>query len=110
MQKFSSHVVEKCLAVFNDENRSRVIHELICAPHFEQLLQDPHANYVVQSALRHSEVCNMSVYIPIAASGILKCMKFPQSCLSFFGALSMNILIPLIYLLSISFLTFALYF
>ncbi|XP_047176130.1 uncharacterized protein LOC124843428 [Vigna umbellata] len=55
MQKFSSHVVEKCLAVFNDENRSRVIHELLCAPHFERLLQDPHANYVVQSALRHSE-------------------------------------------------------
>ncbi|KAK7331707.1 hypothetical protein VNO80_28444 [Phaseolus coccineus] len=55
MQKFSSHVVEKCLAVFNDENRSRVIHELLWAPHFEQLLQDPHANYVVQSALRHSE-------------------------------------------------------
>ena len=60
MQKFSSHVVEKCLAVFNDENRSRVIHELLWAPHFEQLLQDPHANYVVQSALRHSEVCNMN--------------------------------------------------
>ncbi|CAJ1963495.1 unnamed protein product [Sphenostylis stenocarpa] len=55
MQKFSSHVVEKCLVVFNDENRSRVIHELLSAPHFELLLQDPHANYVVQSALRHSE-------------------------------------------------------
>ncbi|KAK7328157.1 hypothetical protein VNO77_22254 [Canavalia gladiata] len=55
MQKFSSHVVEKCLAVFDDENRSRVIHELLSAPHFEQLLQDPHANYVVQSALRLSE-------------------------------------------------------
>ncbi|KAG4955741.1 hypothetical protein JHK84_041722 [Glycine max] len=55
MQKFGSHVVEKCLAVFNDENRSRVIHELLSAPHFEQLLQDPHANYVIQSAVRHSE-------------------------------------------------------
>ncbi|KAL5176113.1 putative pumilio 7, chloroplastic [Glycine soja] len=55
MQKFGSHVVEKCLAVFNDENQSRVIHELLSAPHFEQLLQDPHANYVIQSALRHSE-------------------------------------------------------
>ncbi|XP_054804103.1 uncharacterized protein LOC129307233 [Prosopis cineraria] len=54
-QKFSSHVVEKCLAVFNDEHRARVIHELLSAPHFEQLLQDPHANYVIQSALRHSE-------------------------------------------------------
>ena len=57
-QKFSSHVVEKCLAVFSDENRSRVIRELLSAPHFEHLLQDPHANYVVQSALRYSEVCN----------------------------------------------------
>ncbi|XP_057739536.1 mRNA-binding protein puf3-like [Arachis stenosperma] len=55
MQKFSSHVVEKCLAVFNDENRARIICELLCAPCFEQLLQDPHANYVIQSALRYSE-------------------------------------------------------
>ncbi|KAG5057720.1 hypothetical protein AAZX31_05G108700 [Glycine max] len=54
-QKFGSHVVEKCLAAFNDENRSRVILELLSTPHFEHLLQDPHANYVVQSALRHSE-------------------------------------------------------
>ncbi|OIV91574.1 hypothetical protein TanjilG_08986 [Lupinus angustifolius] len=55
MQKFGSHVVEKCLAVFNDENRSRVIFELVSAHRFGQLLQDPHANYVVQSALRHSK-------------------------------------------------------
>ncbi|KAI4296355.1 hypothetical protein L6164_036320 [Bauhinia variegata] len=55
IQKFSSHVIEKCLAVLNDENQSRIIHELLRAPHFEQLLQDPHANYVVQSALRHSK-------------------------------------------------------
>ncbi|KAG6709858.1 hypothetical protein I3842_06G153700 [Carya illinoinensis] len=55
MQKFSSHVVEKCLDVFNDESRSRVIHELLSVSHFEQLLQHPHANYVVQTALRVSE-------------------------------------------------------
>lgn len=61
MQKFSSHVVEKCLAVFNDEDRPRIVRELLSAPRFEQLLQDPHANYVVQSALRHSEVCSMSM-------------------------------------------------
>ncbi|XWS39714.1 hypothetical protein CRYUN_Cryun18bG0078600 [Craigia yunnanensis] len=54
-QKFSSHVVEKCLVVLNDESRSRIIHELLSATHFEQLLQDPHANYVVQTALRVSE-------------------------------------------------------
>ncbi|XVE66541.1 hypothetical protein DITRI_Ditri08aG0087200 [Diplodiscus trichospermus] len=54
-QKFSSHVVEKCLLVLNDENRSRIIHELLSATQFEQLLQDPHANYVVQTALRVSK-------------------------------------------------------
>ncbi|OIW02105.1 hypothetical protein TanjilG_26645 [Lupinus angustifolius] len=55
--KFASHVVEKCLVVFNDENRSRVIHELLSSPCFEHLLLDPHANYVVQKALLHSEGC-----------------------------------------------------
>ncbi|XAR53060.1 hypothetical protein NMG60_11021456 [Bertholletia excelsa] len=54
-QKFSSHVVEKCLVVFDEEMRSKIIHELLSASHFEQLLQDPHANYVVQTALRVSE-------------------------------------------------------
>lgn len=55
-QKFSSHVVEKCLVVCNNEVRSKIIHELLLATHFEQLLQDPHANYVVQTALKVSEV------------------------------------------------------
>ncbi|KAK6945721.1 Pumilio RNA-binding repeat [Dillenia turbinata] len=54
-QKFSSHVVEKCLAVLNDEDRSRIISELLSTQHFEQLLQDPHANYVIQTALKVSE-------------------------------------------------------
>ncbi|KAH6831689.1 pumilio 7 [Perilla frutescens var. hirtella] len=54
-QKFSSHVVEKCLAVCSNETRSKIIHELLSATYFEQLLQDPHANYVVQTALRVSE-------------------------------------------------------
>lgn len=54
-QKFSSHVVEKCLAVCSNEVRSTIIHELLSATHFEQLLQDPHANYVVQTALKVSE-------------------------------------------------------
>ncbi|KAK8617551.1 hypothetical protein V6N13_080461 [Hibiscus sabdariffa] len=55
LQKFSSHVVEKCLIVLTDDGRSRVIRELLSATHFEQLLQDPHANYVVQTAVRVSE-------------------------------------------------------
>ncbi|KAL4273700.1 hypothetical protein GQ457_13G006850 [Hibiscus cannabinus] len=54
-QKFSSHVVEKCLVVLNAECRSKIIHELLSTTHFERLLQDPHANYVVQTALRVSE-------------------------------------------------------
>ncbi|CAI9104012.1 OLC1v1002615C1 [Oldenlandia corymbosa var. corymbosa] len=54
-QKFSSHVVEKCLVTCNNEVRSKIIHEMLAATHFEQLLQDPHANYVVQTALKVSE-------------------------------------------------------
>ncbi|KAB2023773.1 hypothetical protein ES319_D06G042100v1 [Gossypium barbadense] len=50
MQKFSSHVVEKCLKHFA-ESRSQIIRELTSVVHFEQLLQDPFANYVIQSAL-----------------------------------------------------------
>ncbi|KAJ4966970.1 hypothetical protein NE237_018819 [Protea cynaroides] len=50
-QKFSSNVVEKCLKVFGEENRSRIILELLSYSHFGQLLQDPFANYVIQSAL-----------------------------------------------------------
>ncbi|GER42710.1 pumilio 7 [Striga asiatica] len=54
-QKFSSHVVEKCLVLCNEGIRSKIIHELLSASYFEQLLQDPHANYVIQTALRVTE-------------------------------------------------------
>ncbi|CAJ1974114.1 unnamed protein product [Sphenostylis stenocarpa] len=47
---FGSHVVEKCLKNIGD-SRSRIVRELLAAPHFERLLQDPYANYVIQSAL-----------------------------------------------------------
>ncbi|KAA8538060.1 hypothetical protein F0562_027360 [Nyssa sinensis] len=57
MQKFGSHVVEKCLKCL-EESQSRIIHELLSVPHFEQLLQDPFANYVIQSALRITQVWN----------------------------------------------------
>ncbi|KAK7282811.1 hypothetical protein RIF29_11881 [Crotalaria pallida] len=49
-QKFSSHVVQRCLEHVAD-SRSRIIREFLSAPHFEQLLQDPFANYVIQTAL-----------------------------------------------------------
>ncbi|KAG2274636.1 hypothetical protein Bca52824_057191 [Brassica carinata] len=49
-QKFSSHVVEKCLEHY-PESRSQIVRELVSVPNFERLLQDPFANYVIQSAL-----------------------------------------------------------
>ncbi|KDP41370.1 hypothetical protein JCGZ_15777 [Jatropha curcas] len=50
MQKFSSHVVEKCLKHL-EESREQIIHELTSVSRFDHLLQDPFANYVIQSAL-----------------------------------------------------------
>ncbi|KAM0936120.1 putative armadillo-like helical, pumilio domain-containing protein [Dioscorea sansibarensis] len=54
-QKFSSNVVERCLKVFSEEGRARIITELLSVPRFEQLVQDPYANYVIQSALVNSK-------------------------------------------------------
>lgn len=55
MQKFSSNVVEKCLKLAGEEKRARIIRELINNSRLGQLLQDPFANYVVQSALTTSK-------------------------------------------------------
>ncbi|XVE60479.1 hypothetical protein DITRI_Ditri05aG0132200 [Diplodiscus trichospermus] len=60
MQKFSSHVVEKCLK-HCAESRSQIIRELISVVHFEQLLQDPFANYVIQSALAVTKVWELVI-------------------------------------------------
>ncbi|CAI5962046.1 unnamed protein product, partial [Closterium sp. NIES-64] len=49
--KFSSNVVEKCLKLAPDNCRHLIIQELVVSPLLGQLLQDPFANYVVQSAL-----------------------------------------------------------
>ncbi|XP_008790832.2 mRNA-binding protein PUF3-like [Phoenix dactylifera] len=54
-QKFSSNVVEKCLKFFGEDHREQIIAELLSVPQFEQLLQDPYANYVIQSALGNSK-------------------------------------------------------
>jgi hypothetical protein len=54
-QKFSSHVVEKCLE-FIVEARARIVQELLSVPQFERLLQDPYGNYVVQRALEFTKV------------------------------------------------------
>ncbi|EOA38910.1 hypothetical protein CARUB_v10011306mg, partial [Capsella rubella] len=49
-QKFSSHVIEKCLRTY-PESRGEIVRELLSVPNFEYLLQDPYANYVIQTAL-----------------------------------------------------------
>uniref|UniRef100_A0A803LUK8 PUM-HD domain-containing protein n=2 Tax=Chenopodium quinoa TaxID=63459 RepID=A0A803LUK8_CHEQI len=54
MQKFSSHVVEKCFK-FYEESHARIVYELLSVSHFEQLVQDPYANYVIQSALENTK-------------------------------------------------------
>jgi len=56
MQKFSSNVVEKCLKVFKEADKAKIILELLAMPHLEQLLQHPYANYVIYSALQNSKV------------------------------------------------------
>lgn len=76
-------MVEKCLVVFNNENRTEIIHELLSAPHFDQLLQDAHANYVIQKALRHSEVCS---HISFAASYLSQVHKIFIVMSEHFGA------------------------
>ncbi|KAI5082193.1 hypothetical protein GOP47_0001936 [Adiantum capillus-veneris] len=56
MQKFSSNVVEKCLKLSGEESKAQIIRELMSSARLAQLLQDPFANYVVQSALMVSKV------------------------------------------------------
>jgi hypothetical protein len=56
MQKFSSNVVEKCLKVFKEVDKAKIILEILATPHLEQLLQHPYANYVIYSALQNSKV------------------------------------------------------
>lgn len=54
-QKFSSHVVEKCLINY-PESRGEIVRELLSVPKFEHLLQDPFANYVIQTSLSVTKV------------------------------------------------------
>ncbi|EFH70151.1 hypothetical protein ARALYDRAFT_891233 [Arabidopsis lyrata subsp. lyrata] len=54
-QKFSSHVIEKCLRKY-PESRAEIVRELLSIPNFEQLLQDPYGNYVIQTALSVTKV------------------------------------------------------
>lgn len=56
MQKYSSNVVEKCIAYAAEERHHRIIWELITSPEFHQIMQDPYGNYVIQAALNSSKV------------------------------------------------------
>ncbi|XP_043713189.1 putative pumilio homolog 8, chloroplastic [Telopea speciosissima] len=55
LQKFSSHVVEKCLRESEVEQSTRIIKELLSSSRFVSLLEDAYGNYVVQSALSVSK-------------------------------------------------------
>lgn len=50
-QKFSSNVIEKCLQVGGDKVKESIIKELLGEDSFLDLLQDPFANYVIQTAI-----------------------------------------------------------
>ena len=55
-QKFSSNVVEKCLQSCSPDVRYVLVKEILGEKHhFLQLLQDPFANYVIQTALTTCE-------------------------------------------------------
>lgn len=54
-QKFSSNVVEKCLAVAPPATRLMMITEILQENNLIAMLQDPFANYVVQTALAVSD-------------------------------------------------------
>ena len=56
MQKFSSNVVERCLKIADEDQRTCIIRELMEDSRLLELLQDPFANYVIQSALIVSKV------------------------------------------------------
>lgn len=54
-QKFSSNVIEKCLSVASKETRIAFVDEILIGDNLIAMLQDPYANYVVQTALNVSE-------------------------------------------------------
>lgn len=54
-QKFSSHLVEKCLKRY-PESRAEIVRELTSVPNFEYRLQDPFGNCVIQTALCKTKV------------------------------------------------------
>jgi hypothetical protein len=54
--KYSSNVVEWCLRVFHEGERSVIICEFINYPHFRDLVTDEFANFALSTALQTCEV------------------------------------------------------
>uniref|UniRef100_A0A453KQ61 PUM-HD domain-containing protein n=1 Tax=Aegilops tauschii subsp. strangulata TaxID=200361 RepID=A0A453KQ61_AEGTS len=73
-QRYSSNVVETCLQVFNDRDRSNIVHELIRYHPFRDLVSDEFANYVISRALT---TCKGS-----SSGSIGHCYPFPSKCQS----------------------------
>jgi hypothetical protein len=57
-QKVSSNVVQRCIEFFPDDAKAVIVHEflLLRGSHFEQLVTDPYANYVINTALNNTRV------------------------------------------------------
>jgi uncharacterized protein (UPF0128 family) len=56
MQKYSSHVVEKCLKEAHEPKRVEIIHDLINDPRLIHIMLHKYGNYVIQAALKECEV------------------------------------------------------
>ncbi|PWZ36949.1 putative pumilio 8, chloroplastic [Zea mays] len=54
--KYSSNVVEWCLRVFHEEERSVIVYEFISYSHFRDLVTDEFANFALSTALQTCEV------------------------------------------------------
>ncbi|XP_010277176.1 PREDICTED: pumilio homolog 12-like [Nelumbo nucifera] len=80
LQKFGSHVVEKCLKYSGVEQSTRIIRELLNSRDFFMLPQHEYGNYVVQSALMVSKG-----HIRSALIASLVQMHFPSMCSSPYG-------------------------
>ncbi|KAH7290752.1 hypothetical protein KP509_30G062000 [Ceratopteris richardii] len=87
MQKFSSNVVEKCLNVGLDESKETIMEEILSSSSFGQLLQDQFGNYVIQSALKVTEVLQEQLHRTIVDAikpyeHVLKSSPFGKRILS----------------------------
>ncbi|KAF1810936.1 ARM repeat-containing protein [Eremomyces bilateralis CBS 781.70] len=54
-QKFSSNVIEKCIRCSSREARNDMIEVLLNPRELESLIKDNYGNYVIQTAMEHSE-------------------------------------------------------